>query len=207
MPIPFLVNSVKGLYCNTESLPKTSWTRFVNSFMTVKASRNLNKILPQLSGNKILDVGLGAGTLSCLLMKKGFDVTGLDVCDLSIYEDLKPTIYNGTLMPYKDNEFDVSLLISVLHHCEDPTKVISEAKRVAKRTIIIDDTFTNPLEKVVVSVNDMITNGEFYFHKYRRLLEWEEVLKGMGYKVVFSHQWSEFPAFVIYCRYCIVVIE
>lgn len=207
MPIPLLANSVKGLCCNSDALPKTPWTRFVNSFMTDKAARNLSKILPHLNGNKVLDVGLGAGTVSCLLMKKGFDVTGLDVCDLSIYEDLKPTIYDGVLMPYSDYEFDVSLLISVLHHCDDPMKVISEAKRVAKRAIIIDDTFTNQLEKAVVSVNDMITNGEFYFHEYRRLSEWEAVLKDMGYKVVFSDQWSEFPAFVIYCRYCIVVIE
>ena len=37
-----------------------------------------------LEGSRILDVGCGAGELSCWLARQGFDVSGVDVADAAV---------------------------------------------------------------------------------------------------------------------------
>lgn len=210
MPIPFVMNRVSGFYCMTESPNASLLARVTHKVMSRKAEhiyRVIGKYLPPKNGAKILDVGMGAGSISCMLMKKGYDVTGIDVADLSMYEDIKATIYGGVKMNFKDKQFDCAVIIHVLHHCSDMVGVLKEAKRVAKRVIFIEDTHRNEIERKIISANDMVTNWEFYRHPYKTISEWRQVVETNNWKTIATKEWSEWFMSSAYSHYCMFVLE
>jgi ubiquinone/menaquinone biosynthesis C-methylase UbiE len=52
-------------------------------------------------------------------------------------------------MPFPDNSFDVALLQSVLHHDDDPQRMIREAFRIAPRVLIHEPNGNNPGLKII----------------------------------------------------------
>jgi ubiquinone/menaquinone biosynthesis C-methylase UbiE len=97
-------------------------------------------------GDKILDIGAGAGEYSLYFSRKGFDVCSLELSDKNVKafrEKLTPedrvelTQGNAVdLSLYEDNFFDIVLLFGPLYHLHserDRQKCISEAKRVCKK--------------------------------------------------------------------------
>src|SRR5579862_7982188 len=90
-----------------------------------------------LKGSKtIIDVGTGSGYIAFELQKRGYNVTPIDVTNISFIPEIKPIIYDGRKLPFKDKSFDVCLLISVLHHTKNPEAVLEEAIRVSKKIVI-----------------------------------------------------------------------
>ena len=88
-------------------------------------------------GSKILDLGCGCGIVG-ETFKKFFqaEVLGIDVKDYRILP-LPFQLYDGFHVPFPDGSFDVVLINYVLHHSEDPTLLLKEAKRVVRDKIII----------------------------------------------------------------------
>ena len=206
MPIPFIVRSAKGLRFN--SIKRANlWSRIVHAVMTRKAGVVWKHIGSYIKGKKVLDIGMGSGSNSYLLKKKGFDIAGVDVANLSIYEDLKPVIYDGHKLPFKDNRFETAVIIHVLHHCYDGLEVLKEAKRVAKRVVFIEDTFRNSGEWFFDAVFDSLGNFEFWWHKYRKVSEWRQIITKNGWRVAAFEEWSETGIVTPYGRYCMFVIE
>ena len=206
MPIPLVVWSAKGL--RLESIKGANfWSKIIHGVMVRKADEVWKHIGKHISGKKVLDVGMGSGSISYLLIKKGFEVTGVDVSNLSIYENLKPVIYDGHGLPFKDNQFDTAVIIHVLHHCNDGLEVLREAKRVAKRVIFIEDTYRNAVEWFLGAVFDSLGNFEFWWHQYRMVYEWRQILAKNEWKIMASGVWSEVGIASLYGRYCMFVIE
>jgi ubiquinone/menaquinone biosynthesis C-methylase UbiE len=206
MPVPFIVKSAKGL--SLESTKKASlFSKIMHLFMMRKAGMVWNRVGKHILGKNILDIGMGSGSIAYFFRKKGYGVTSLDVTHLSIYDDLKPVIYDGKEMPFKKQEFDTAVIIHVLHHCGDSLKVLEEAKRTTKRVVFIEDTYRNPLEWLLVAVGDSVTNFEFWWHKYRSVLEWRKVIASKGWKLVAFDEWSEFGVTSLYGRYALFVVE
>src|SRR3989338_9982570 len=87
----------------------------------------------------IMDIGTGNGSVCYLLQKLGYSVQSLDIIDISLYPDIKPQIYDGRKILYKNNKFDVALLLTVLHHIQKPEQVLLEVARVAEKVIIIEE--------------------------------------------------------------------
>ena len=96
-------------------------------------------------GDKILDIGAGAGEYSLYFARKGYEVSALELADANIAAFRKKLtiddnidIVQGNaldLSRYEDNSFDTVLLLGPLYHLkndEDKLKCISEAKRVCK---------------------------------------------------------------------------
>lgn len=173
MPIPFLVHSHNQFY-----------THLVEKFLLQISKKNINLIKPHLKGKTILDVGVGAGLTFRLLKEIGFQITGLDISDLSIYPDIKATLYDGTHFPFKDQQFDNSLLIHVLHHCEDQQAVLREAARTSDQVIIVEDTYKNIFEQIITNVNDCLGNFEFYRHPYHPVSEWQKIFNQNQIKLI-----------------------
>ncbi|MCH8067641.1 MAG: methyltransferase domain-containing protein [Nanoarchaeota archaeon] len=88
-------------------------------------------------GEKVLDIGAGSGYLAEILSKKA-DITLLDINDYN-QTKLPLKLYNGKNIPFKDNSFDVAILLTVLHYSTNPEEFLKEIKRVCKRIIIVDD--------------------------------------------------------------------
>lgn len=206
MPIPFIVKRASGL--SVKSTKNANWiSRLTHSFMMRKARFVWSHIGRYIEGKKILDVGMGAGATACFLTIKDFDVTGVDVDNLSIYSDLKPVVYNGKQLPFKDGRFETAIIIHVLHHCEDGVGILEEAKRVAKRVIFIEDTYKNPVEWLSVQLNDALTNFEFKLHKFRTKKEWSSIINKRGWKIIAEEGWFEIGVSSFYSRYCMFVVE
>lgn len=144
-------------------------------------------------GERVLDIGAGGGWIGKRLSdSRGAEITLLDVSDMN-RTDLPLKVYDGTHIPFPSASFDICLLLFVLHHCEDPLQVLSEATRVSKkRLIIFEDTFRNPFERFLAGLNDWIANSPFFltnpskmnmpFH-YRRVTEWEDIFRKFSLKV------------------------
>jgi len=96
-------------------------------------------------GDKILDIGAGAGEYSLYFARMGYEVSALELADANIAafkrkitSDVQIDLVQGNaldLSRYEDKSFDIVLLFGPLYHLKndaDKQKCISEAKRVCK---------------------------------------------------------------------------
>ena len=81
---------------------------------------------------QILDVGTGDGQIAKLICEKqaGGQVQGIDIM-LRDKTHIPVTLFDGTTIPFDENSVDVVTFVDVLHHTDDPQRLISEAARVA----------------------------------------------------------------------------
>lgn len=88
---------------------------------------------------KVLDVGCGSGDLAALVMKQRPDVSiqGIDVL-VRPCTAIPVTEFDGYNIPFAADAFDAAIVIDVLHHTDDPAKVLAEIARVAPQVIIKD---------------------------------------------------------------------
>jgi ubiquinone/menaquinone biosynthesis C-methylase UbiE len=130
-----------------------------------RVKEKILELSPHLKpGDRVLDVGAGNCVLSQTLLKRGYDVVPLDLRNLSFIDEIKPVIYDGETIQFDDDSFDVALLITVLHHARKPDVVLAEARRVAKRVIIIEEIYENSFEKYFTYAIDSLFNLEFFDH-------------------------------------------
>lgn len=140
--------------------------------------------------NTVLDIGCGSG-LQDLCLKKAFPtltITGLDVGDYRypIAKNNKFVLYAGDTMPFRQNQFDVSMIFLVLHHTKDPKRVVKESARVTKKNIIIlEEVFHNPVGSLLLQVYDVIINFCIYGERiswphFHTEIEWKNLFKEVG---------------------------
>ena len=99
-------------------------------------------------GARVLDVGCGIGyALSVLERDFSCHALGCDV--VTPPTRLKSFVrFDGNRLPYGDKSIDVALLIFVLHHAEEPSVLLREAARVARRAVVVvEDTPQNAIER------------------------------------------------------------
>jgi SAM-dependent methyltransferase len=91
-------------------------------------------------GARVLDVGCGDGLISAVLQSKRPDlsVRGIDVL-ARVHTHIPVELFDGSRIPFDDQSFDVVLFSDVLHHTDDPTILLGEARRVAKHHVLIKD--------------------------------------------------------------------
>jgi SAM-dependent methyltransferase len=97
-----------------------------------------------LAGRRVLEIGLGYGTLGQLLASRGCRYYGLDIAEnpvavmryrlsfLGKDDDVEHRVRRGSALdiPYEDGSFDYVYSIGCLHHTGDLIKAISEVHRV-----------------------------------------------------------------------------
>lgn len=70
--------------------------------------------------------------------------------------------YDGKVIPFDDDSFDVVLLADVLHHEKSPEQLFAECVRVAKRFVIVKDHRSeNVLDWCLISALDLAANGPY----------------------------------------------
>ncbi len=144
---------------------------------------------------KILDLGTGQGLLARKLKDRGFEITTADVVNKSYYPDIQPIIYDGEHLPFPNKSFDACLLIAVLHHAKNEKAVLREAARVAKKLVVLEDTYKSRLQKYYVKYMDSIINKEFFGHPHHNKTDaqWRELFEEYGLKlmnVIFTRTWG-----------------
>jgi SAM-dependent methyltransferase len=91
---------------------------------------------------RILDVGCGDGLVSAALGSRRPDLTlrGIDVLPRE-HTHIPVEMFDGVRIPFEDDSVDVVLFSDVLHHTDDLTVLLREARRVARRCVLIKDHF------------------------------------------------------------------
>ncbi|MBZ9626869.1 class I SAM-dependent methyltransferase [Psychroflexus sp. CAK57W] len=134
----------------------------------------------------IVDIGTGSGGLAKYLTQHHFEVTAVDIIDKTVHRDINPIIYDGLHLPFENESFDTSMLITILHHCSNPEQVFGEAVRVSKKKIIVlEDVYSSWLMKHLTWFMDSLVNMEFKSHPHSNKSEaqWEDLFHEHNLKV------------------------
>lgn len=127
----------------------------------LKTLKNLFKfILKEEFGKKILDLGCGDGSFVRVCNNNNIKAIGIDVSEGINFECDK--------LPYKDNEFGIALMYSVIEHIKDPANILFEIKRVLRQggfLIIITHNFE--LDNWFLCGKDFF-NDPTHIHPYNR---------------------------------------
>lgn len=85
-------------------------------------------------GSKVLDVAAGTGSITRLLMARGYRVTGVDITWEMLREHPGPqrVLARGEKLPFLDASFDTVTFGYLLRYVDDPVECIIELKRVLR---------------------------------------------------------------------------
>ncbi len=161
--------------------------RFIYKVGVGRATDLVGRIEPYLKpGDQVLDIGCGNCNISEVLQSRGTAVVPVDVQNGSFVETITPMIYDGRTLPFRDDQFDVGLLITVLHHTPDPEKIVREAMRVCRRLIVVEDVYKNTPHKYFTYAMDSLVNLEFLGHPHANKDDagWRSLFSRLGLRVL-----------------------
>ena len=173
-----------------ENFPAVGLDRRAEQFVSI-----FKEFVPPAS--RVLDIGGGWGFYAEPLKRvKDCDVTVLDVVEPR-FRKAPVVLYGGEDFPFPDRSFDVSLLVTMLHHVSRPERVLAEAKRVTRRAVIVvEDLYRTAAGRLWTVLRDRLYNLEFAGHpcQFRKKEEWFRCFKKLGLTLEFEKEIHTFLA-------------
>jgi SAM-dependent methyltransferase len=159
-------------------------------FVANRRARILSYQLARIIPNDfhVLDVGCGDGLIAYLIAETRPDIKlrGLDV--LTRDHSYIPTErFDGEIIPYDDGSVDSVMFVDVLHHTHDPMVLLREARRVARKSVVIKDhTLDGLLAGFTLRTMDWIGNARYGValpYNYWTKRRWIEAFKELGVEI------------------------
>lgn len=172
-------------------MQKSQIPTFILSRMQKRAGGMAERILPYLKNSKtIIDVGCGNCFVAKQLQDNGKKVTAVDIKNQSLEESVNVTTWDGVKLPFKDKSFDTGILLTVMHHTPNPTKIFREVARVSKEIIVIETSYRTVIEKICIVLFDSLLNAQLDFHwsSYRSDSDWRKLFISEGYTIIKSEK-------------------
>jgi demethylmenaquinone methyltransferase/2-methoxy-6-polyprenyl-1,4-benzoquinol methylase len=96
--------------------------------------RVLRGALDGAPGRRLADIGGGTGNYALALRREGWQPTVVDrspeMLALAAAKGLPVVEADAQHLPFADESFDAAMMISMLHHVEDPAAALAEARRI-----------------------------------------------------------------------------
>jgi demethylmenaquinone methyltransferase/2-methoxy-6-polyprenyl-1,4-benzoquinol methylase len=96
----------------------------------------LRRALENAPGAELLDVGGGTGNYALALAEDGWRPVVVDRSPAMLAhaarKGLQTVQGDATELPFTDESFDATMLVSMLHHVDSPARALAEAKRVLR---------------------------------------------------------------------------
>ena len=173
--------------------------RFVRSRRVRILNKTLSGLLPD-GESSLLDIGCGDGAVAALLMetKPKIQVSGIDI--LVRHQTLIPVRpFDGRSIPFESGAFDFSMLVDVLHHSEDPLRLLREAVRVSRTGVLIKDHLLQGiLARQTLKFMDDTHNRRFGVslpYHYWTPVEWDAAFRDLGIeKAFYENRLQLYPA-------------
>ena len=133
----------------------------------------------------MLDVGTGDGQIAKMIgeTQAGTQVQGIDIM-LREKTHIPVTLFDGTRIPMEDDSVDVVTFVDVLHHTDDPSVLIKEAARVARKAVIIKDHLSeNGFDHATLRFMDWVGNaphGVVLPYNYAPRRDWDRWFSEAG---------------------------
>jgi 2-polyprenyl-3-methyl-5-hydroxy-6-metoxy-1,4-benzoquinol methylase len=113
--------------------------------------------LVDLAGQSVIDVGCGDGTYTAALAAQAapLRIVGLDPAARAIaaatsrYPELRFEIGGTDWLESTDERFDVAIVRGVLHHADDPERLVRAVANVARQIVVIEANGLNPVLKAI----------------------------------------------------------
>ncbi|GAG07411.1 unnamed protein product [marine sediment metagenome] len=141
------------------------------------ASDKLLRFATRYAGKRILDVGCSIGDYCLELSSRRFDCVGVDYNEEYVKEaksrGVKAYVMDAYNLGFEDKSFDTVLLFEVLEHVEKPELALLEAKRLARRNILITTPNFSEYERlasVKLTYYDVLTEDHVIFFTEEELL-------------------------------------
>ena len=102
-----------------------------------RAQTIASALVPELFGERILDVGVGTGIVTAAIERRGYTVFGADISQ-AMLSKAQPRLTGrlacatGERLPLRDRTIDTVLFVWSLHHMADPLAAWREAARVVR---------------------------------------------------------------------------
>ena len=134
--------------------------------------------------SRILDLGGGWGFYDKPLRERGHEHLVLDVVKPG-YQKAPVVVYDGAKIPFPDQSFDVTLLVTMLHHVTDPESLLGEVRRVTRhKVIVVEDLYHHKLGRFWTILRDRLLNLELldHPHQFRKQEEWTAFFLDQGFE-------------------------
>ena len=147
------------------------------------------RISPHLkAGDRVLDVGCGSGMLGKAL-EGAADVIVVGLERAPRQGAVIPVIgYDGRRIPFSDGSFDVVVLADVLHHEEDPERLLAECARVSRRLLVIKDhKADNWFQYLRICLIDWAANAPYgvpCLYRYASGQQWSDLHARMEHRLI-----------------------
>jgi SAM-dependent methyltransferase len=156
-----------------------------------RAANAYERIKDHLVGEHLLDLGSGPGLIAQMVHERaGMKVTLADVIDYSMTDLPTVIISEGGRIPLEDRSVDTTLIHVVLHHADDPLRLLDEAARVTRTRIVIMEGYVDDEETYLLNcffdwflnriVQGQDINMPLNFHT---TAEWREIFAARGLRV------------------------
>jgi len=159
---------------------------FAHRALEVRAEKMVRLFEKQIPrGSRILDLGGGWGFYAEPLKKGGHEHLVLDVVNPG-YQKAPVVLYDGSKIPFPDESFDVTILVTMLHHVPDPQALFKEVRRVTRQqVIVVEDLYHHAVGRFWTICRDRLLNIEFatHPHQFRKDGAWREFFKAAGFEV------------------------
>ena len=154
-------------------------------------AQRIAPLLPERG--RVLDLGCGDGQIAAGVQAlcPGLTLRGADVL-------VRPTTrievdpFDGTTLPYADRSFDAVMIVDVLHHTDDPARLLREAKRVCGGVVVIKDHLSDPwLGRARLTLMDVVGNARHGVHlanTYWERARWRAAFRDLGLN---EESWNE----------------